>query len=111
MPRSALSCWWRWRAFLALLGLQLYLLGATGSINLPYSSNMVNFGQLLIMPALISYGLCLLPGLVMLIVGLVTGLANGRNELKGSGWGVVDQPFVITNYPITGPIISGPAWI
>ena len=29
---------------LALLGLQLYLLGSTGSINLPYGSSMVNFG-------------------------------------------------------------------
>ena len=31
---------------LALLGLQLWLLGNTGSINLPYGSWMVNFGQL-----------------------------------------------------------------
>ena len=41
-------------------------------------------------------------------VGLVTGLTNGRNELKVSAWGVVDQLFTLTNYPITGPIISGP---
>ena len=31
---------------LALLGLQLYMLGATGSINLPYDSALVGFGQL-----------------------------------------------------------------
>ena len=41
-------------------------------------------------------------------VGLVTGLVDGRNELKVSGWGVRDQPLAITNYPITGPVISGP---
>ena len=35
---------------LALLGLQLYILGATGSINLPYASPLVRFGQVLIMP-------------------------------------------------------------
>ena len=29
---------------LALLGLQLYMLGSTGSINLPYGSRMVEFG-------------------------------------------------------------------
>ena len=63
---------------LALLGLQLYLLGATGSINLPYSSGMVNFGQLLILPAWLSYLLCLLPGAVMLVVGLQT---NTRRRL------------------------------
>ena len=42
---------------LALLGLQLYILGATGSINLPYGSSIVNFGQLLVMPAWLSHGL------------------------------------------------------
>jgi D-xylose transport system permease protein len=35
---------------LAALGLQLYLLGNTGSINLPYGSWLVSFGQLLVMP-------------------------------------------------------------
>ena len=42
------------------------------------------------------------------LVGLLTGLVDGRNELKVSGWGVRDQPLAITNYPITGPVISGP---
>jgi D-xylose transport system permease protein len=74
---------------LALLGLQLYLLGATGSINLPYSSNMVNFGQLLIIPAAASYALCLLPGLVMLIVGLQTNAKRRAANLSaGSTTGV-----------------------
>ena len=74
---------------LALLGLQLYLLGATGSINLPYSSNMVNFGQLLIMPALVSYALCLLPGLVMLVVGLQTNAKRRAANLSaGSSTGL-----------------------
>lgn len=54
---------------LALLGLQLYMLGATGSINLPYGSNMVNFGQLLMIPDWLSYTLALLPGITMLIMG------------------------------------------
>ena len=35
---------------LAVLGLQLYILGSTGSINLPYGSPLVNFGQMLVMP-------------------------------------------------------------
>ena len=57
---------------LALLGLQLYMLGATGSINLPYGSNMVNFGQLLMMPEWLSYTLALLPGITMLVMGRST---------------------------------------
>ncbi|MBD1556321.1 sugar ABC transporter permease [Vibrio sp. S9_S30] len=47
---------------LALLGLQLYLLGSTGSINLPYGSAMVNFGQLMVMPDWVSYSLSVLAG-------------------------------------------------
>jgi len=39
-------------------------------------------------------------------VGLVTGLAIGRNDLKVSG--SRDQTIELTNYPITGPIVSGP---
>ncbi|WP_083610663.1 MULTISPECIES: ABC transporter permease [unclassified Brucella] len=44
---------------LAALGLQLYLLGNTGSINLPYGSWLVSFGQLLVMPRPLSYALAL----------------------------------------------------
>lgn len=55
---------------LALLGLQLYMLGSTGSINLPYGSWMVNFGQLLMMPAWASHAVALLPGLAILVMGI-----------------------------------------
>jgi D-xylose transport system permease protein len=40
---------------LAVLGLQLYLLGQGGSINLPYGSALVNFGQLYCMPHAVAY--------------------------------------------------------
>lgn len=55
---------------LALLGLQLYILGPTGSINLPYASPLVRFGQIMVMPAWVSHLLALLPGLVIVILGL-----------------------------------------
>jgi D-xylose transport system permease protein len=57
---------------LAILGMQLYVLGASGSINLPYSTPMVNFGQLMIIPALVSHILALLPGAMILVLGLRT---------------------------------------
>lgn len=57
---------------LALLGLQLYILGTTGSINLPYDSALVSFGQLWVMPPWLSHGLALIPGVVMLVMGLRT---------------------------------------
>src|SRR5947209_2163023 len=42
--------------------------------------------------------------------GLVTGLVAGSNTLRVSGkkWGVPGATLQLTNYPITGPIISGP---
>jgi D-xylose transport system permease protein len=50
---------------LAVLGLQLYLLGSTGSINLPYGSPLVNFGQTLVMPPAVAYTLAAVTGVVI----------------------------------------------
>lgn len=50
---------------LALLGLQLYILGPSGSINLPFTSPLVRFGQILIMPAWLSYAVAVLPGIAI----------------------------------------------
>ncbi|WP_331372019.1 sugar ABC transporter permease [Sinorhizobium chiapasense] len=57
---------------LALLGMQLYILGPTGSINLPYASSLVRFGQIMIMPDWLSHTLALVPGLVMIGKGMRT---------------------------------------
>lgn len=46
------------------------------------------------------------PGVVM---GVVTGLANGRNVIEATaGGGKARGSLEVTNYPITGPVISGP---
>jgi len=74
---------------LALLGLQLYLLGATGSINLPYASGLVKFGQILIMPAWLSYLLALVPGVVMVVTGLTTMKRRAAANLSSSGSSVL----------------------
>ncbi|NDV49840.1 MULTISPECIES: sugar ABC transporter permease [unclassified Salipiger] len=71
---------------LALLGLQLYLLGATGSINLPYTSPLVKFGQILIMPAWLSYLAAILPGVLMVFSGLKT--MNRRRDANLSSPGL-----------------------
>ena len=55
---------------LAMLGLQLYLLGATGSINLPFASPLVRFGQIHTMPPWVSYALSAVAGAAVLLVGL-----------------------------------------
>jgi hypothetical protein len=42
------------------------------------------------------------------LVGLVTGLALGENRLSAEAKGVGTKSLRLTNYPITGPIVSGP---
>ena len=72
---------------LAILGLQLYVLGPTGSINLPYASPMVNFGQLMVIPAGVSYLLALAPGAVILGVGLRTRERRRASNLSAPSVG------------------------
>ena len=54
---------------LAFLGMQLYFLGNTGSINLPYGSPMVDFGQTLVMPKPLSFVLAAVPGIAYFLAG------------------------------------------
>lgn len=54
---------------LAVLGLQLYILGPTGSINLPYETALVSFGQTMVMAPWLSLAFALLPGLALLVSG------------------------------------------
>ena len=82
---------------LALLGLQLYMLGSTGSINLPYGSAFVGFGQLYIIPAWLSFGLALVPGVVLLLNGLRTNRRRREANLSaGSMGGLILQAAVVT---------------
>jgi D-xylose transport system permease protein len=82
---------------LALLGLQLYILGNAGSINLPYQSPLVMFGQILMMPKWLSHVLGLLPGIFTIVTGL--GVIRRRREanLSASGpGGLVFKAVVLT---------------
>ncbi|WP_379068245.1 sugar ABC transporter permease [Mesorhizobium sp. UC74_2] len=82
---------------LAVLGLQLYLLGSTGSINLPYESPLVNFGQLMVMPAWVSYGLAAIAGIALFWTGYRE--ASRRREAGLSAQsvaGIVARAGVIT---------------
>ena len=59
---------------LAVLGLQLYLLGSSGSINLPYGSPLVDLGQTLVMPHWAGYALAVLCGAAVLVSSMRTAL-------------------------------------
>ena len=55
---------------LAVLGLQLYVLGQSGSINLPYGSPLVSFGQSSFMPPVLAYLTVILFGVVRFGLGV-----------------------------------------
>ncbi len=74
---------------LALLGLQLYILGPTGSINLPFDSPLVKFGQTMIMPAWLSYSLAILPGIALLWVGMNTARRRTAANLTAQPLGAL----------------------
>lgn len=74
---------------LALLGMQLYILGPTGSINLPYASPLVRFGQILVMPDWLSYMLALIPGAAIIAKGIRTRQHRAAVNLSS-------QPFAAT---------------
>ncbi|HEX4764982.1 MAG TPA: sugar ABC transporter permease [Lichenihabitans sp.] len=57
---------------LAVLGMQLFILGASGSINLPYGSLVVNLGQTLVMPHVVAYGLVAIAGAAVFASGYRT---------------------------------------
>ena len=57
---------------LAVLGMQLYILGSTGSINLPYDAELVRLGQTMVMPHLVAYALVLLAGVAVFVTGYRT---------------------------------------
>ncbi len=57
---------------LAVLGFQLYILGSTGSINLPYDAFLVDLGQTLVMPHWVAYALAALAGLAYFWTGFTT---------------------------------------
>ena len=73
---------------LALLGLQLYLLGPTGSINMPFTSSLVRFGQILIMPAWVSYLVALVPGALIVIGAMQTNNQRQAANLSSGGMSV-----------------------
>lgn len=72
---------------LAILGAQLYILGSTGSINLPYGSPLVDLGQSLFMPAWLAYSLVALAGLVMFVSGKRTADRRRAAGLSGESMG------------------------
>jgi simple sugar transport system permease protein/D-xylose transport system permease protein len=63
---------------LAFLGLQLYILGPLGAINIPFDSGLVRFAQLAFVPAPLAYALVALVAVAVFF----TGFAQARQRRK-----------------------------
>ena len=82
---------------LAVLGLQLYILGASGSINLPYGSPLVSLGQTYVMPALVAYLLALLAGAGVFFAGYRTAMRRKSAGLTPPSLvGIIAKAAVLT---------------
>jgi D-xylose transport system permease protein len=85
---------------LALLGLQLYILGPTGSINMPFTSPLVRFGQILIMPAWLSYCLAVVPGAMIVFGSMRTNTQRRAANLSANGLSVAISKAVILTFAL-----------
>jgi D-xylose transport system permease protein len=82
---------------LAVLGLQLYVLGPTGSINLTYGSWLVNFGQIMVMPRPVAYALVAVIGIVYFLAGYRTAHRRRTAGLSAKSLGgVIARAAILT---------------
>ena len=69
---------------LGFLGLQLWVLGAKGSINLPFDSGLVTFAQLAFLPAWLSYTLVGLGAVAWFVSGYLHARTRRRAQLSAT---------------------------
>lgn len=74
---------------LAFLGLQLGLLGTAGSINLPYGSALVTFGQQSFLPSTVAYALSVIAAAAIFVTGWVNAKERERANLTATSVRVV----------------------
>lgn len=74
---------------LAVLGLQLQLLGTEGSINLPYGSALVTFGQQQYLPPIVGYVFAVLAAAVIFVTGLSNIRERGKSNLSTPSMGAL----------------------
>lgn len=86
---------------LALLGIQLYILGPSGSINLPFDSALVRFGQLMIIPTWLSYLFALIPGVMMVLGDFATRRRRNKANLSSMSPSVV----LVKSFSITAALV------
>ncbi|MDQ2661634.1 MAG: sugar ABC transporter permease [Actinomycetota bacterium] len=74
---------------LGFLGLQLFVLGPKGTINLPFDSPLVYFGQLAFVPQWLAYALVALVTAVVLVGGLLRARTRRRAGLSATAFSLI----------------------
>jgi simple sugar transport system permease protein/D-xylose transport system permease protein len=69
---------------LTFLGVQLWVLGADGSINLPFDSGLVTFAQVAFVPPWLAYALAVLAAVAVFATGYVRAQARRRASLAAT---------------------------
>ena len=87
---------------LAFLGLQLLLLGKSGSINLPFDSFLVNFGQFYFMPAWLAFALA-----VVAAVGSFVASAAVARRRHAAGLSAKSMTFLVVRSAIILVVVTG----
>ncbi len=90
---------------LSFVGIQLYVLGPQGSINIPFESPLVYFAQQAFVPDWLSYVLAVLGGVAL----VVTGLAH-RRERTRSGLSAEAAVLVIVRGALLASALAFGAW-
>ena len=69
---------------LGFLGLQLFVLGPKGTINIPFDSPLVNFGQLAFVPAPVAYALAIVSAVAVGVGGFLKARSRRRAGLSAT---------------------------
>lgn len=74
---------------LGFLGLQLFVLGPKGTINIPFDSPLVKFGQLAFVPAPVAYGLAVFAAAAVGISGFARARTRRRAGLSATALSLI----------------------
>lgn len=92
---------------LAFLGLQLYVLGPQGSINIAFNSSLVQFAQQQFVPAALSYVIAVLGGMALLVTGLLARRTRLAADLSAPAMAVI----VIRSLGLTALFVFAVAYL
>jgi D-xylose transport system permease protein len=91
---------------LGLLGVQLYVLGRQGSLNLPFDSGMVKFAQQTFLPDAVSYALVLL----VVAVYVLTRLRSNAQR-SAAGLSITPTVMLAVRAVVLGVLLLVPAYV